>query len=229
MAMPCDPSSSTQSFSANLQDTPPEEAHGRHHIHSNGKCVNVFGDDVSGFLLELTDCSYDYSANDRELFGFNEYAEWSGTVMWGSQCLGIDAPADMGYAVLPQDCEEGKASQHWVGRDGRIVMPSCADCVEPPPAAGFCWDLYPHQDGNPYFAKGQVMAMPCDLSSSTQSFSANLQDTPPEEAHGRHHIHSSGKCVHVFGDDVSGFLLELDDCNYDYSTNEQELFALPSN
>merc|ERR1712232_606572 len=158
--------------------------------------------------------------------GASEVLDWAGQIQFGSQCLGITPAADMGYAVFPQTCEDGKASQHWVGKDGQIHLPSCPDCVEPPPPEGFCWDLYPSSDGNPYFAKGQIMAVGCDSDSSTQKFSIHLQDTPPPEAQGKHHIHSNDKCVNMFGDAVSGFVLELADCNYNYDANERELFGL---
>merc|ERR1712176_1168661 len=205
MAVACDSGKSTQQFSIHLQDTPPPEAHGKHHIHSNDKCVKVAGDAVSGFILELADCDYNYEANDRELFGLktetaltqsvglttkatleSQELDWSGKLRYGSQCLGIDTLADMGYAVLPQTCEDGKASQYWVGKDGQVHLPSCPDCVEPPPAEGFCWDLYPAIDGNPYFAEGQIMAVACDSGKSTQQLSIHLQDTPPPEAHRKH-------------------------------------------
>merc|ERR1712176_678310 len=245
MAVTCNSGSSTQKFSIDLQNTPPPEAHGKHHIHSNDKCVNVAGDALSGFVLELADCKYNYESNEGELFGLDmetsqvhavsllagdalasEAPDWAGAIYYGSQCLGISPAADMGYAVLPQPCEDGKASQHWVGKDGQILLPSCPDCVEPPPPEGFCWDLYPSSDGNPYFAKGQIMAVTCDSGSSTQKFSIHLQDTPPPEAHGKHHIHSNDKCVNMFGDAVSWFVLELAGCNYNYDTNERELFGL---
>merc|ERR1712046_378569 len=129
MAVGCDSGSSAQKFSIHLQDTPPPEAHGKHHIHSNDKCVNVFGDAVSGFVLELAACNYNYQANEGELFGLDmessqmhavsllagdafasEVPDWMGAIQFGSQCLGISPTADMGYAVLPQPCEDGKAS-----------------------------------------------------------------------------------------------------------------------
>jgi len=237
----CD-SDQAQEFSIHLQDSPPPEAHGQHHIHSNGKCVKAFGDAVSGFVLELDECDYNYETNERELFGVaasgaqkkltdvktgaalsSHGSDWSGRLLFGEQCLGIDPNSDFGYAVLPQDCGEGPPSQYWVGEDGKIRLNSCPDCVESLPPQGLCWGL--SRVANIYFAKGQVVLYACD-SDQAQEFSIHLQDSPPPEAHGQHHIHSNGKCVKAFGDAVSGFVLELDECDYNYEANARQLFAV---
>merc|ERR1712125_19167 len=96
----------------------------------------------------------------------SQEVDWAVKVRFGSDCLGISPSADMGYAVLPQACQDGTDGQSWVGKDGKIHLPSCSDCVEPPPPEGFCWDLYPANDGNSYFAKGQIMAVACDSEKS---------------------------------------------------------------
>lgn len=136
-----------------------------------------------------------------------------GMMQYGNKCLGIDAFADMGYAVYVKNCSFGQ-DEIWVISGSQMQLNSCPDCAEPM-GLPFCWGVATNMDGNPYFVDGQIMAVSCEY----------VKDKPGFVFADDGRIQTDGKCVQVTEEEEGPDILELAPCD---ASNSNQLFSVSS-